>query len=69
MAEQQPFGPTRLVMRKELKLWPRAELQGYYDRIGKIAGPERLDDVRVVQVVGDDCWIEVTTTRLVGDPG
>lgn len=58
--------PTRIVTRKELKLWPRAELQSYYDQIGRIYGAERLDDVRAVELAGDDVWIEVTTSKLVG---
>jgi len=60
-----PPPPPRIVTRKELKLWPRAELQSYYDKIGRIEAPgARLDDVRVVQVHGDDVWIEVTTSVL-----
>jgi hypothetical protein len=58
--------PDRLVKRKRLVLWPRAELQSYYDKIGSIAAAERLDDVRAVEMHGDDdVWIEVTTSTLV----
>lgn len=60
--------PINIVRRKRLVLWPRAELQAYYDKIGRVSYTdpvERLDDVRVVAFHDDDqVWIEVTTSQL-----